>query len=202
MKEFKSQDMKQEDWVLKEKELFPPLKEWLNNQGFKVYTEVSNMDVVARKDNDYIGFELKMSCSKTVIHQAYRTKTICGKAYVVTPVMPRKESFAQCQKYGVGIIRINGSIEILSEAQAWDHRLIEHYLKPEHWEQMTEGDISGTPNLKGEGPAQCLLKDIKKYLELNPKAGWEQIYNNVPNHYSNFRSLANSMRSWQGFSLR
>ena len=160
------------------------------------------MDVVAKKDDEYIGFELKMSCSKTVIHQAYRTKTICGKAYVVTPVTPRESSFEKCKKYGVGIIRINGSIDILLEAEQWSNRLIEHYLKPEHWEVMTEGNISGTPNLKGEGPAQCLLKEIQKYLELNPKAGWEEIYNNVPNHYSNFRSLANSMRSWQGFTLR
>ena len=201
-RKIKSQDMEQKDWILKEKELYPPLKEWLNNRGYKAYTEVINMDVVDKRGDEYIGFELKMSCSKTVIHQAYRTKTICGKAYVVTPVMPRKEGFAQCQKYGVGIIRINGSIEILLEAQEWEHRLIEHYLKPEHWEQMTEGDVSGIPNLKGEGPAQCLVKEILKYLETNPKAGWKEIYKNVPNHYSNYKSLANSMRIWQRFTLR
>jgi hypothetical protein len=194
--------MKQEDWILKERELYPPLKEWLNGQGYKAYTEILNMDVVAKKDNEFIGFELKMSCSKTVIHQAYRTMTLCGKAYIVTPVIPRINSFDECKKRGIGIMRITDNIDILLEAGQWEHRLIYYYFKIGDFEQMQEGQISGTPNMKGEGPAQCLLKEIQKYLELNPKAGWEQIYNNVPNHYSNYRSLANSMRSWQGFTLR
>ncbi len=34
---------------IKRKELYPPLKEWLNGQGYKVYTEILNMDVVAKK---------------------------------------------------------------------------------------------------------------------------------------------------------
>lgn len=195
--------MKQEDWNLKEKELYPPLKVWLNNQGYKAFTEVLNMDVLAKKDENYIGFELKMSCSKTVIKQAYRAMTLCGKAYVVTPVVPRQKGIDECKKYGVGIIRVNGCIEILLEAKTWQYgKLIEHYLKPEHFAQMTEGSISGTPNMKGEGPAQCLLQEIKRYLELHPKARWEEIYNNIPNHYSNYKSLANSMRSWQKFTLR
>ena len=193
--------MKQEDWKLKEKELYPPLKEWLNKQGYKAYTEVLNMDVVAKRDNEFIGFELKMACSKTVIHQAYRTMTLCGRAYIVTPVKPRIGSIDECKKRGIGIMRITDSIDILLKAESWEHRLIYYYFKIGDFEKMEEGQISGTPNMKGEGIAQGVLKDIQEYLKINPKATWKEIYNNVPNHYSNYKSLSNSMRSWQGFTL-
>ena len=194
--------MNQENWILKEKDLFPPLKSWLKNNGYKVYAEVLNKDVIAKKDDEFVGFELKMSCSKKGIQQAYNSMIFCGKAYIVISSKPKSQSVVECKKRGIGIIRINNILEILLEAKLFGHRrAIDFYLNQLDFDKMEEGEISGRPNMKGEGPAQELLKDIKIYLKLHPKATWKEIYNNVQNHYSNYKSLANSMRSWQGFKI-
>jgi len=76
---------------IERKRVIPSLRDWLKKDGYKVYSEIYNCDVVAVKDNIFIGFELKMSCSDKVIHQAYCHIIYFGQCYVVIPTNPEKK---------------------------------------------------------------------------------------------------------------
>jgi hypothetical protein len=194
--------MEQSDWKLKEVNLFPPLRNWLKNNGCKVFTEIYGCDVVSYKDGEFVGYELKMACNDKVIRQAYCHIVSFGKCFAVVPVNPRKESIEKCKKFGVGIIKINNNeiIEILPAKKLdWEPNVIKRKVDITKWH---EGEEAGRPNMKGEGPGQTCLISIKEYLKTHPDADWKEIYKNVSNHYCNFRSLQNSMYIHQGFSLQ
>lgn len=60
---------------LREKELFPPLKKYFNDRGYKVFVEVPCqyrcIDFVAVNDDEQIAVEMKISLNKQVVNQAY-----------------------------------------------------------------------------------------------------------------------------------
>jgi len=188
---------------MKEKDLFPPLKKWLNKQGFRVYSEIPTLghsiDVVAEKENLQYAYELKLSLTKKVLYQAISGRLYCNRSYIVISTTPRKENYNRCIQQGYGIIRIKNNItEILLESEdfvPFGNRRFDFT----DWE---EGTTSGNPMLKGIGPACSVLDDIKEYLKLNPKATWKELYHNIQNHYSSPQSMASALNSWKGFTLR
>jgi len=192
---------------LKEQKLFEPLRNYFKNRGYKVFTEVCNpvagtclIDVVCQNDNEVIAIEMKMSLSKTVIHQAYRTNLVADKTYVAIPTNPRKENYLRCQANGIGIIRVNSSVEILLEAKKND--IYEAFYLAERLKLYDEGVEAGLPNQKGIGVTYDLCEQINEYQKEHPKAGWKEIYKNIPNHYSSYKSMASSLYHWRGFTLK
>lgn len=183
---------------LREKNLFPPLKSWLNDQGFKVYGEVYGCDVVAIKGRLQISYELKMSLNKKVIHQAISHRYRSNYCYVVVPTNPRKSSIEKCKKYRVGIIQVLGS-EVKELLAPYFFTYNPRYRMD--FGDMPESTEAGIPNLKGLGPGQLCLERIKDYLKDHPNAKWPEIFENVENHYSSYKSLQSSMSNWQGFTL-
>ena len=55
--------------------------------------------------------------------------------------------------------------------------------------------------MSGCGPACAVGECVKQYVEENPKAGWKEIFMNVPNHYSNYQSMCCAMNGYLGLSL-
>jgi cysteine synthase len=47
---------------------------------------------------------------------------------------------------------------------------------------------------KGEGPAIECSRAVDQYRKAHPGASWLEIFENVPNHYSHHRSLAQAMK--------
>jgi len=186
--------------MLKESNLFPPLKKWLNNRGYKVYSEVcigyTPTDVVAELDDIQIGFEMKMNCSRHVIYQATKSKTYLNAAYVVIPTNPKKDKIELCERIGLGIIQVKG--ETVTEILKPKFDTAFQKINFTNW---TEGETAGNPCLKGIGPQQQCIAAIKEYLKLNPGAKWPELYKNIPNHYASYQSMQNSMRIWRGFRL-
>ena len=188
---------------MQEKDLFPPLQAWLHKKGYKVYTEVPSwgysMDVVADPpdNSSQIALEMKMSLTKHLIKQACYGQAKTGIAYVVIPTKPKEKSIQECKKQGLGIIQVvdNEIIELLKPEKV--NTIIERI----DFTGIEEGETAGIPAAKGQGMAQQCLIRIKHYLKTHPKAKWPEIYDNVYNHYSSYRSMASSMRDWQGFSL-
>ncbi|GAG36697.1 unnamed protein product, partial [marine sediment metagenome] len=56
---------------------------------------------------------------------------------------------------------------------------------------------AGKPNRKGVGPAQECWRNIIKYRAEHPKATWRELFQKIPNHYSNHKNMYSAMRMLQ-----
>jgi len=184
--------------ILKERNLYFPVKNLFIEKGYIVKAEIphfgSYIDLVAYDGETVISVELKTTLSKQVIKQAYKDSISSDYVYVAVPTKPRNTE--PCSKLGIGIIKITDeSAVIILEAQKTRNiftpsreRLIEYH------KAQDETIVGGEPILKGTGPAQECVRAVKEYKRNHPNSGWKEIFKNVPNHYSNYQSMANSLR--------
>ncbi len=70
---------------LKETDLFPPVRDYLEKKGYTVRSEVRNCDVVAVKEEDVIVVELKTSINVSLLIQATDRQRITDSVYVAIP---------------------------------------------------------------------------------------------------------------------
>lgn len=68
-----------------ETELYPPIKEYLEQRGFEVKGEVKSCDLTAVKDNQLLIVELKKSFNLKLIYQALERKAVTPLVYVAIP---------------------------------------------------------------------------------------------------------------------
>lgn len=61
-------------------------------------------------------------------------------------------------------------------------------------------DNYGTKSLT-DTPRQLENKRIKKYIAEHLDCSWEEVYNNVPNHFIKARHLAGTVLSWKNIDL-
>lgn len=202
----------------KEKDLFPPLKQMFKERGFSVFAEVPDhyrgVDFVAVKGDDHVAVEMKLRFSDDVVRQASYSLHSFGKACVAFPVkkpfLVHGEAYWElnektryridwCAKYGIGILQVMrcGTIFTALEPVETERRRIFDF---QHYRE-SDDDEAGLPFQKGVSAAARELVGIKEYVKLHPHADWKEIYNNVQNHYSSYRSLAGSMGQHRGFSL-
>ncbi len=184
---------------LKEYKLSDPVKEYFEKQGYKVYTEIpiagACIDMVARKGNFLIAIELKMSLTKQLIHACYTNHVFCDLSYAAVPTEPSTKSKMLCERYSVGIIKITDETKITLKANTRFG-----FFRPEH-ERMLKycsgipwDGVGGLPQLKGIGPAIECAKRVKEYLINHPAAKWKEIFDNVQNHYYNYKSMQSALR--------
>ena len=100
---------------LKEKDLFEPLKNWLEAQGFTVYAEYNGIDVIAVKEDEVVAIEMKKTMNLKVIDQILNVRDRVNKAYVCVFNQPKKRAFQDnnmsigeqiLRKLNVGLIKI------------------------------------------------------------------------------------------------
>lgn len=75
---------------MNESDLFSPLKEYLEHQGYSVHSEVKNCDIVARKGEELTILELKKSISLKLVVQAVKRKEITESVYIAVPLIKGK----------------------------------------------------------------------------------------------------------------
>ena len=72
---------------LRETDLYPPVKEFLESQGYSVKSEVSNCDVVAvRGDEEPVVVELKTTFTLPLVFQGLRRQSMTDLVYVAFAV--------------------------------------------------------------------------------------------------------------------
>lgn len=184
---------------LREYKLSDPVKEYFENQGYKVYTEIpivgACIDMVARKGSFLIAIELKMSLTKQLIHACYINHVFCDLSYAAVPTEPSKKSKELCKRYSTGIIKVTNEVKIIVEA---NNRF--GFYKPEHDRMLKYcsgtpwGGVGGLPQLKGVGPAIECAKRVKEYLTNHSGASWKEIFESVNNHYANYKSMQSALR--------
>jgi len=71
---------------MRETELYPPIKAWLEARGFEVKAEIGQCDVVACRDGeDPVIVELKTGFSLTLFHQGIDRLKLSDTVYIAVP---------------------------------------------------------------------------------------------------------------------
>ena len=108
---------------MRETDLYPPVKEFLEGQGYEVKGDVAEADVVAcRGAAPPVIVELKTSFSLALLHQAVARLSISDAVYVCVPRKPGmafhralKDNIALCRRLGLGVILVrlsDGHVEV------------------------------------------------------------------------------------------
>lgn len=183
-------------------QLSNPVQTWLRRRGFKVYVEVPNffgtVDMVGAINDQVVTVELKLCLNQDVIHQAYRNIPWCHDAWVAVASSPRLKSIEKCRRQGIGILLVRpDNVSVLLGAK---RRRPQRVMSLRN---LTEGGTAGHPTRKGKGPAIECFEKVKDHLAQHPTATWQQIYDNVPNHYVSAKSMGSalSFRRWAWLRL-
>ena len=139
---------------MRETDLYPAVKSFLEARGFEVKAEVNGCDVVARCGNDApLIVELKLGFSLQLIYQAVDRLALSDHVYIA--VAPAKrglpaQAVKLCRRLGLGLIIVknSGSVEVLAEPVRYtprkstsrQQRLLKEFTKRK-----------GDPNLGGSG---------------------------------------------------
>ena len=105
----------------REIDLYPPVKVYLEAQGYEVKGEVGAVDVMAvRGDEDPVLVELKLGFSLVLLHQGIARQAITDAVYLAVPqgVKGIKENLSLCRRLGLGLMTVrlrDGFVEVLSD---------------------------------------------------------------------------------------
>ena len=112
---------------MKETDLYPPLKDFLRQQGYEVKGEVEHCDVIAvRADESVVVVELKLSINITVVLQSIDRLQISDTVYIGVPKSiavlkkQRKKIVKLLRMLGLGLLVIDpdatlGSVDVLCD---------------------------------------------------------------------------------------
>lgn len=97
-----------------ETDLYEPIKQFLQGQGYDVKGEVGAVDVVAcRGDETPVLVELKTAFSLSLFHQAIERLAVSDLIYVAVPHKPGKvfarslkRNIALCRRLGIGLLTV------------------------------------------------------------------------------------------------
>ncbi|MDD9923315.1 MAG: DUF2161 family putative PD-(D/E)XK-type phosphodiesterase [Boseongicola sp.] len=106
---------------MQETELYPPIKSFLEGQGYEVKSEIGPVDVMAlRGDDPPIIVELKTGFSLSLVHQAVARLKVTDAVYIA---VPRKTGAAfwsslknmkmLCRRLGIGLITVRMKDELV-----------------------------------------------------------------------------------------
>ena len=108
---------------MRETELYPPVKAFLEGQGYSVKAEVGPADVMALRDDDPPLFvELKTGFSLSLVHQGVARQGVSDAVYLCVPRKTGRPFLSQlksmktlCRRLGLGLITVrlgDGLVEV------------------------------------------------------------------------------------------
>ena len=144
---------------MRETDLYPAIKSFLEARGFEVKAEVNGCDVVARRGDDApVIVELKLGFTLQLIYQAIDRLALADHVYIAVARAKRglpAEAVKLCRRLGLGLIVVaaSGSIEVLAEPAPYaprksvkrGQRLLKEFTKRK-----------GDPNLGGSGGTKLM----------------------------------------------
>ena len=109
--------------VPKETDLYPPIKTFLQSQGYEVKGEVGAADIVAlRGDEPPLIVELKTGFSLALFHQGIARLAITDQVYLAVPAGGRRKALAAnvalARRAGLGVMTVrarDGLVEVLAD---------------------------------------------------------------------------------------
>jgi len=108
---------------MRETELYPPIKAWLEARGFEVKAEIGQCDVVACRDGeDPVIVELKTGFSLTLFHQGIDRLKLSDTVYIAVPrgkgrawYKSWKDNLKLARRLGLGLLTVrlkDGLVEV------------------------------------------------------------------------------------------
>ncbi len=144
---------------MRETDLYPVIKSFLEARGFEVKAEVNGCDVVARHgDAGLVIVELKLSFTLQLLYQAVDRLALADVVYIAV-ARPKRglppEAAKLCRRLGLGLIVVaaSGSIEVLAEPQPYAPR---KSVKRQHQLLKEFTKRKGDPNLGGSGGTKLM----------------------------------------------
>ncbi len=112
----------------RETELYPPIKRFLEGQGYEVKSEVGDCDVVAVRDGEEpVLVELKTSFNLPLVLQGVRRQAISDAVYLAFAASPvktsmwrrqRRDILKLCRRLGLGLLVVRMD-ETMHQAMRW-----------------------------------------------------------------------------------
>jgi len=107
----------------RETDLYPPVKTFLEAQGYVVKGEIGAVDVVAvRGDEPPVLVELKLTFSLALVHQGLERQKVSDLVYLAVPMPPKakalKDHLRLCRRLGLGLLTVrlrDGFVEPLAD---------------------------------------------------------------------------------------
>lgn len=149
---------------MQEIDLYPPLKSFLEQQGYEVKSEVLNCDVAAVRANEpAIVIELKLQLNLTILLQAVDRLKVSDTVYIGVPrglavlKNKRKQIIKLIRMLGLGLIVIDpntriGNVDILCDPGEFKPRKIKKQtqrLLKEFQERVGDPNQGGTAMRQG-----------------------------------------------------
>lgn len=149
---------------LKESDLYPPLKDFLQAQHYEIKGEVGHCDVFAIRDSEPpLVVELKLSLNLTVILQAVDRLSVTSCVYVGVPKgcsalkRQHKQMLRLFRLLGLGLITINpahqsGGVKVLLDPGDYKPRISKHRqarLLGEFEKRVGDPNLGGSEYQKG-----------------------------------------------------
>jgi len=144
---------------MRETDLYPAIKAFLEKQGYEVKSEVKGCDVVARKKaSPLLVVELKLGFTLQLIYQAVDRLALTDHVYVAISKPKRglpREAVKLCKRLGLGLIVIGalGGIQVLAEPVPYTPRQNTSRKQKLVKEFETR---KGDPNLGGTGGSKLM----------------------------------------------
>ncbi len=99
---------------MRETELYPPIKAFLEGQGWEVKAEIGAVDVMACREGDPpLIVELKVSFSLSLVHQAIARQMVTELVYIAVPRKAGKPFQSTlknmkmlCRRLGIGLLTV------------------------------------------------------------------------------------------------
>lgn len=106
---------------MRETELYPPIKLFLERQGYEVKAEIGAADAVAcRGDEEPVIIELKVGFSLALVHQAVARQSVSDTVYIAVPRRTGKQFRTAlknmktlCRRLGLGLITVRMRDELV-----------------------------------------------------------------------------------------
>jgi hypothetical protein len=106
----------------READLYPPIKAYLQRQGYDVKGEVGAADVVGRRGNEVVVVELKRSFSLALFHQGVDRLAVTDCVYLAVPAGGKtkalKANVKLARRAGLGVLTVrerDGFVEVLAD---------------------------------------------------------------------------------------
>ncbi len=141
---------------LKETALYLPIKAMFEQMGYEVKSEITEADVVAHRNGEWLIIEMKTGFTLKLLHQASKRQKLCDNVFVAVPKWRGrsawrvfKENVALCKQLGLGVISIDmdtNSPKIHHQPRSYTPRKNRaKFLKLQKEFMLRDGD----PNLGG-----------------------------------------------------
>ncbi len=143
--------------VVKETELYAPIKQLLDGQGYTVKSEIGSADIVAcRAEEAPVIVEMKTGFSLSLFHQAIARQALTETVYIAVPrgtgqafQKALKSNLSLCKRLGLGLMTVrlkDGLVEVHNDPAPYRPRI----SKPKRARLLREfAKRVGDPNTGG-----------------------------------------------------